>query len=242
MAKERFFITHGIVAAIAVTNGNVLDVEVMSRQCKSSLKNAPLKDSDPEQYKIWRAGHHLKCNNLNYVGSGPNMERTGAVKMFERSLQNYGLRYLKFYGDGDSKGFNAVESICEGVKVAKLECIGHYQKRVGNRLRKLRKRIKGLGGQAKQKEGGKVTKTKVKAKSRLTDALIDKLQNYFGIALQSSAKTVPELKKHFQPVYFMSCHQRVIISTHIAQLVQTVGVNINVILSTKRTYISPVLG
>ena len=80
------------------------------------------------------------------------------------------------------------------MKVAKLECMGHYQKRVGNRLRKLKKRVTGLGGQAKQKEGGKVTKTKVKARSRLTDALIDKLQNYFGIALRSSAKTVPELK------------------------------------------------
>ena len=62
-------------------------------------------------------------------------------------------------------------------------------------MRKLKKRVKGLGGQAKQKEGGKVTKTKVKARSRQTDALIDKLQNYFGIALRSSAKTVPELKK-----------------------------------------------
>ena len=110
--------------------------------------------------------------------------------MFERSLQNYGLRYLKFYDDGDSKGFNAVESIYDGVKVAKLSCIGHYQKRVGNRLRKLKKRVKGLGGQAKQ--CGKVTKSKVKARSRLTDTLIDKLHNYFGITLRSSAKTVPE--------------------------------------------------
>ena len=71
------------------------------------------------------------------------LECTGAVKMYLRSLQNYVLRYLKFYGDGDSKGFNAVKSIYEGVKVAKLECIGHYQKRVGNRLRKLKKRVKG---------------------------------------------------------------------------------------------------
>ena len=91
------------------------------------------------------------------------------------SLRNYGRRYLKFYCDGDSKGFNAVENIYEGVKVAKLECIGHCQKRVGNRLRKLKKRVKGLGGQAKQEEGGKVTKTRVKERRKLTDALIDKL-------------------------------------------------------------------
>ena len=117
--RRGFSSLNGIVAAIAVTNGNVLDVEVMSRQYKSCLKNAPQKDSDPEQYKIWRAGYYLTCN-LNYVGPAPNMECTGAVKMFEHSLQKYGLRYLKYYGDGDSKGFNAVESIYEGVKVARV--------------------------------------------------------------------------------------------------------------------------
>ena len=89
-----------------------------------------------------------------------------------------------------------------GEKVVKYECIGHYQKRVGNRLRKLRLRVKGLGGKVKakkedkvqKKDEGKVKKTKEKAKSRLTDALIDRLQNYFGIALRSNVHTVPELK------------------------------------------------
>ena len=65
-------------------------------------------------------------------------------------------------------------------------------KMVGNRLRKLRLRVKGLGGKAKakkedkvqKKEEGKAKKTKEKAKSRLTDALIDRLQNYFGIAFR----------------------------------------------------------
>ena len=46
--------------------------------------------------------------------------------------------------------------------------IGHYQKRVGNRLKKLRKEKK-LGG-----------------KNRLTDAKIDILQNYFSIVLRQN--------------------------------------------------------
>ena len=46
--------------------------------------------------------------------------------------------------------------------VSKKECIGHYQMRVGNRLRKLRKE-KRLGG-----------------KHRLTNTKIDTLQNNFG--------------------------------------------------------------
>ena len=45
-----------------------------------------------------------------------------------------------------------------------------------------------------KKDEGKVKKPKEKAKSRLTDALIDRLQNYFGIALRSNVRTVPELK------------------------------------------------
>ena len=50
--RRGFSPLNGSVATIAITNGNVLDVEVMSRQGKSCLKNAPLKDSDPEQYEI----------------------------------------------------------------------------------------------------------------------------------------------------------------------------------------------
>ena len=75
---------------------------------------------------------------------------------------------------------------------------------MGNRLRKLH--IKGLGGgkgtrkkidSNVQKKDGKVIKSKQIAKSRLTDAIIDRLHNYFGIALRSNAKSElkPELKQ-----------------------------------------------
>ena len=59
----------------------------------------------------------------------------------------------------------------------KLECIGHIQKRVGNRLRKFKKTIKGLGG-----------------KGRLTDATIDKLQNYYGIAIRRNVGNLEGMK------------------------------------------------
>ena len=84
-----------------------------------------------------------------------------------------------------------------------MECIGHYQKRVGSRLRKLRARTKGLGGKNKVKNVhnddnpgvlGKVRVKKKKAKSRLTDSVIDKLQNYFGIALRSKVGNVKEMQ------------------------------------------------
>ena len=47
-----------------------------------------------------------------------------------------------------------------------LEFFGHVQKRVGNVLRKLKKEDSKLGG-----------------KGKLTDSMIDKLQNYYGIAI-----------------------------------------------------------
>ena len=124
-----------------------------------------IRKTDSKRYDTWRASH--VCS-LNYEGSAPNME-VGAVKIFERSLDKHSLRYTAFYGDGDSKSFKAVEMVYgEDNPVIKHECIGHYQKRVGNRLRKL----------AKEK--------KIDGKNRLTNKKIDTLQNYFGIALRQN--------------------------------------------------------
>ena len=98
------------------------------------------------------------------------MESTGAKRIFERSIATNNLRYMNFYGDGDSKCFKTIEYIYgDDDPVNKQECIGHYQKRVGCRLRKLR---------PKENLGGK--------KGELTNSIIDRLQNYFGIALRQN--------------------------------------------------------
>ena len=60
----------------------------------------------------------------------------------------------------------------------------HYQKRVGNRLRKLKNNNKGLGGRNKSKIP--VNKDGMgNAKSRITDSIIDKLQNYLELHLEA---------------------------------------------------------
>ena len=67
---------------------------------------------------------------------------------------------IYFYGDGDNKSFKTVEYIYgDNDPVHKQQCIGHYQKRVGCRLRKLRAK-EGLCG-----------------KKKLTNSIIDRLQN-----------------------------------------------------------------
>lgn len=56
------------------------------------------------------------------------------------------------------------------VIIEKLECIGHVQKRMGSRLRTLKRKMKGT-----KLEDGKV----LGGRHRLTDYKIDKFQNYY---------------------------------------------------------------
>ena len=80
----------------------------------------------------------------NYKGSAGGMESEGAKRVFDRSVEKHGLRYVKFLGDGDSKSYANVKHTYHGIEVKKLECVGHYQKRVGTRLRNLKKRKRDL--------------------------------------------------------------------------------------------------
>ncbi|GFU85425.1 uncharacterized protein TNCV_2387291 [Trichonephila clavipes] len=109
----------------------------------------------------------------NFHGSALKVEAVGATRIFQRSIVKRGLKYAHYYGDGDSKGFISVKDIYGKESVTKYECIGHVQKRVGARLRKLKSKNKNLSG-----------------KGKLTDSFIDRLQNYYGIAVRSSWKPI----------------------------------------------------
>lgn len=70
---------------------------------------------------------------------------TGAVKLFYDSI-NKGVRYVKYLSDGGSKGFKTAikeKPYDDLVRIEKLECIGHVQKRMGSRLRALKTKMKG---------------------------------------------------------------------------------------------------
>ncbi|GFU60080.1 uncharacterized protein TNCV_3313001 [Trichonephila clavipes] len=116
------------------------------------------------------------------------MEAVGAFRIFERSLIKRDLQYTEYYGDGDSKGFLQVKDIYGENSVTKLECIGHIQKRVGSRLRKLKKNTKGLGG-----------------KGKLTDKFIDKLQNYYWIAIRSNVGCLEKIQSAVIAAFFHCC-------------------------------------
>ncbi|GFU75592.1 uncharacterized protein TNCV_2863071 [Trichonephila clavipes] len=132
--RRGFSSLNGCVSAISVDTGKIIDFETLSQFCRKC-------NSKTEQQNV-------KLQYNRHKGSSSSMEPVGAYRIFERLEDHRMLRYTDYYGDGDSKAFDAVKDIYGKDSVTKLECIGHIQKRVGTRLQKLKSRNKGLGGKS----------------------------------------------------------------------------------------------
>ena len=165
---------NGCVTTLSIETGKCLDIEVLSKVCHRCQKIE--RESDDAKKADLLENHTGKCK-MNYKGSAPSMETEGIKRIFERSEKTRKLQYTEYFGDGDSKAYSEVENCYESVHVEKKECVGHVQKRVGTALRNLKKENKGIGG-----------------KGKLTDSLIDKLQNYYGIAIRSNPGDLSTMK------------------------------------------------
>ncbi|GFX85113.1 uncharacterized protein TNCV_4979681 [Trichonephila clavipes] len=90
---------NGCVAALSIHTGKLLDLEIMSKFCRicNTLKNS----KSPVE-------HTCFCNHL---GSASSMESVGGHRIFERSCTMRNLKYVYFYGDGDSQGYLAVKDM-----------------------------------------------------------------------------------------------------------------------------------
>ena len=167
--------------------GKCLDVEILCKVCHTCQSID--KETDDEKKPLRKADHARKCM-ANYSGSAPPMETEGVKRIFERSEVTHKLQYTEYFGDGDSKAFNEVQNIYgNNVEVVKKECVGHVQKRVGTALRKLKKKNKGLGG-----------------KGKLTDFFIDKLQNYYGIAIRSNSGDLEAMREGVRASLFHTAY------------------------------------
>ena len=76
--KRGFSSLNGVVAAISVNTGKVIDVEFFSKSCKSCSEHSTLKDTIKEEYEKWKLKHNC---SLNYEGSSANMESVGALSI-----------------------------------------------------------------------------------------------------------------------------------------------------------------
>ncbi len=96
---------NGVVTLLSRNNGKCLDFEVLSKKCKGCQTWEKRKD-DP-QYSSWLANHICQANHSNSSGT---MERAEAVKMFQRSVEKFNLRYTSYIEDGDSSPLSDVQS------------------------------------------------------------------------------------------------------------------------------------
>ena len=160
------------------------------------------------------------------------MEADGLIECFQVSEKDRKLRCINYLGDGDSKSFleKSKLDIYPQKQVKKLECVGHMQKRLGGRLRKLKSTKKGTLFDGKTLGG----------KGCLTDKMINKLQNYFGIAIrQCAGKTVFEMKKAIGADLFNCSEASNLDTKHIKSVHENliVGANIKLISTTIRQHI-----
>ena len=135
------------------------------------------------EYTTWWLKHKLHCS-LNHTGSSGAMEVEGIKEMFNRSLEKYDVKYTTYIGDGDSSSYStiaAAKPYGPDVNIMKKECVGHVQKRLGSRLRNLKASL----GKRKLEDGKSIG-----GKGRLTNIMIDRMQNYYGLAIRQNANNL----------------------------------------------------
>ncbi|GFW86408.1 uncharacterized protein TNCV_4331921 [Trichonephila clavipes] len=170
---------------------------VMKEVAEESMKRAAVEEnsSSPDNLLTvsgdgtWKTRGHSSLIGKNYSGSAGKMEVDGMLRIFNRSEKLHNLKYSNYIGDGDTKTFNALSEnkpYGDDHLIQKIECVGHVQKRMGTRLRKLK-----LVYSKKKLSDGKT----IGGKGRLTDSLIDKLAHYYGNAIRCNSTSVKEMRK-----------------------------------------------
>jgi len=175
--KRGFSSLYGFASLIGWYSGKVIDICVKSKYCKECEHWG--KNKDTTEHEEWHALHEEHCK-ANHNGSAGKMEPDAMVEMFSRSESLYNVRYAYYIGDGDSKTHKSIQDAKPygDFPVIKKECIGHVQKRLGTRLRNLKKEVKNLGGRGK-----------------LTGKLIDELSVYYGLAIRRNTDSVENMRK-----------------------------------------------
>lgn len=114
------------------------------------------------------------------------MEPKSVVDMFKRSENIYGVKYNIYIDDGDTKTFKQlIESKpYDDIDVRKKECLNHVKKRLGTRLRNLKK------GKNEKLEDGKT----IGGRGRLTKGLIESLTSLYGNAIRKNSTSVTKMK------------------------------------------------
>ncbi|GFU11275.1 uncharacterized protein TNCV_4361691 [Trichonephila clavipes] len=129
---------NGCVAALSVDTGKVVDIEIMSSYCPTCRKISKM----PRIIESETFAADPTCAIAIFQGSALKMEAVGATKSSNVLLSNEALNMHIIMVTGTLRGFISVKDTYGKDSVTKNECIGHVQKRVGARLRKLKSKNK----------------------------------------------------------------------------------------------------
>lgn len=172
----------GVVFIMSVDTGEVLDYQTKSKIC-FECKARTMWDQTSQRYVDWFTTHKDSCV-INHTGSSESMEKQATIELFSRSVDMRGLRYLcwRWRFLLLCKSAEAMNELYgDSYKVVKEDCVGHIQKRMGSNLRTYKKNMKGK----KLSDG-----VGVGGRGRLTDAFVDKLQNYYGSAIRNNSSNL----------------------------------------------------
>ena len=187
--RRGFSSLFGITFIIEHETKKVLDYEVMSKFC-AACKRWENCDQEGDEFKKWREEHKGVCE-ANFTGSAGAMEPRGISRMFSRSL-DFNVRYKYLISDGDAKTHALLleeKPYGDGHDVEKVDCVGHVQKRMGTALRELKKQYRG-----QKLSDGKT----IGGAGRLTESVINSLQNYYGDAIRRHTGDLPGMMKAVQ--------------------------------------------
>ncbi|GFT26218.1 hypothetical protein TNCV_1544271 [Trichonephila clavipes] len=133
------------------------------------------------------AADHV-CHS-NFQGSALKMEAVGATRIFQRSIANKALNMHIIMVTGTLRALSVSKILMGRIASKKYECIGHVQKRVGARLRKLKSKNKNLS-----------------RKGKLTDSLLTDCKTIMGLLFVAMLETYPVFSKMLLRLCFIA-HQ-----------------------------------
>ncbi|GFW80220.1 uncharacterized protein TNCV_461271 [Trichonephila clavipes] len=178
---------------VSASGRKVIDVAVLSSYCKGCEKWRGPKSG--HSYEEWKLKHQPHCVK-NHIGSSSKMEVDGMKEIFQRSVPQRNAKYIKYIGDGDTKTFPELQRTQHHILSKKVECVGHIQKHMVARLRKLKTMNRG-----KKLSDGK----SISGKNRLTDKFIDTITTYYGNAIRQNNRSVSDMRQAIWAIY---CHYR----------------------------------
>ena len=103
--KRVFSSLFGVTSLIGHFTGKIIDVLVESSYCKAC---EPWKDKkNTDEYEDWSETHKETCS-ANHERSAGKMEFDAVIEIFRCSLENLGVRFLYYIGDGESKTYTGI--------------------------------------------------------------------------------------------------------------------------------------